>query len=410
MKVLFFDSWLKGVSNYTRLMPEIAQRPGVEVKMLHTASWRTDDASEAPEVTTIDNLECVDISHYGTNSLYKVLKRERPDVLVTLNMYNFTDRALVAICRNLGIRIVYLAHGRFSLTNATDISTMVESRRRQKSWKQKLNRENRRMFGNYALATLHAGKPWRFPIAMYKYFTDPSQRSVNTPYCPELRPDKILLYYESDRKIMVENRRFPDDNIQVVGNPELDTFASAPIISREEFCEKYGVPDKPYLLYLDDGLPQNKLLTSDAWKSHVLEISEAAKSQGLALVIKLHPRVDAQEIGDFLRDNGILWYQKDIDFKNLIYHSHAATSIYSSTIAFALLLGKRVVSPRWGDVRDFPLSYPADVVRYAYSPQEFASALSDTAPTCTNSAYLSANFGDLSSPAIPRIVAAILHP
>lgn len=112
MKILFFDYWLKGIANFNRLMPELRRQcPDAEIKMVHVGSWKE---PQKAIVNEHDGFFSYDISYYNTWSFFKVLKYEHPDVIVMLNLYYLFDKALIVFCKQLGIKTVYLAHGKFS--------------------------------------------------------------------------------------------------------------------------------------------------------------------------------------------------------------------------------------------------------------------------------------------------------
>jgi len=65
--------------------------------------------------TTIENLRIRDISYYKTKLIRKVIEKEKPSIILIINLSFVFDRAIVKIAKKNNIKIVYLAHG--SLTN-----------------------------------------------------------------------------------------------------------------------------------------------------------------------------------------------------------------------------------------------------------------------------------------------------
>ena len=122
---------------------------------------------------------------------------------------------------------------------------------------------------------------------------------------------------------------------------------------------------------------------------------------------KLHPRTDQSEHQAFFDKEGIVAL-KQVDFRNIVEHSYAVTSLLSTTVTMPIISGKRVISPRWGTFADFNKSYPEDVIRYVYTPAEFEQALVSDAPTNRCPDYLANSIGIVDGHAIERIVREIL--
>lgn len=404
MKILFFDYWLKGIANFNRLMPELrCQCPDAEVKMLHVGSWK--EPQEAV-VNEHEGFISYDISYYKTWSLYKVLKKERPDVLIMLNLCFLNDKALIVFCRRLGIKTVYLAHGKF-LKNIDESLGLFIKQDLKKNFLSKIRRDTINMLCNYFYATLLEHKPILFVKSLMAMVKNPVSMTLNSLYTEELDADLKLVYYESDKQLLIEQRKFPDKNIYVVGNPELDTFINTPLMMRSEFLRQIGVPDLPYLLYLDDGYVQARLIDKETWHIHLSEIAEIVKKAHMQFVIKLHPRTPLAEHVQFFSKEHIIPFGKEVDFKNLIAHSETVTSFVSTTISFALLLGKRVISPRWGVSAQYIHNYPDNVIHYSSDAKDFAEWLVNKRPCNTSISYVANNLGILDGQTIPRIVTLI---
>ncbi|WP_273389161.1 hypothetical protein [Barnesiella viscericola] len=406
MKILFFDYWLKGIANFNRLMPELRRQcPDAEVKMLHVGSWK--EPQEAV-VNEHERFISYDISYYKTWSLYKVLKKERPDVLIMLNIYYLCDKALIVFCKRLGIKTVYLAHGKFS-TIADDGLNHFLKQDLKKNFISKIRRDTINTLLNYFLSTWLSHRPIRFVTSMVAMVHDPASMTLNSMYTDELDTDLKLVYYESDKQVLIEKRKFPDKHIYVVGNPELDSFVNTPLIPRLDFLSRIGLSDKPYLLYLDDGYVQARLMDKETWHIHLSEIAEIVKKADMQFVIKLHPRTPLSEHVQFFSKEHIIPFGKEVDFKSLIAHSETVTSFVSTTISFALLLGKRVISPRWGSTSTVGRPYPESVIHYSEDPEDFAEWLVNKKPCNTSGDYVEKNLGLLDGKAIPRIINRILN-
>lgn len=400
MKILFFDYWLKGIANFNRLAPAILAECGdAEIKMLHTGSWK----EAQPQINNHhQGFESFDISYYHTSSLYKVLKREKPDVLVMLNIYLLLDKALIAYCKHLGIKTVFLAHGRLSGGEATTYSANTK-----KSLADKFKKEPLLTLYNYALASLRARKPLRIFHTVRNIIKHKFNIAFPAQYSEELEADEIMVFYDSDRQLLHRDKKFPLEKIKVVGNPELDNFVNQPVIARDEFMVSSGISG-PYLLYLDDGWVEANLIKKENFEGHLRQLAELAAMAGLQMVIKLHPRTPQEDYTSLFEELQIKAFKSEVDFKSLIQHSYSVTSLASTTISMALFLRKRVISPRFGSVKDVFRNYPDDVIHYSETVEDFKKWLDNDLPTVTNQKYLDDNFRMCDGLTLPRIARGIL--
>lgn len=405
MKILFFDFWLKGVANFERLVPELNSRGVSDIKMLHVASW---ESRQDKAVHHHKGFDSYDISYYKTNNLYKVLEKEKPDVLIMLNLFSFVDKALVVFCKLLGIKSVYLSHGILFMPNESYKEEQIQINR---NFKKNIFKNIKKsiLLGqyNYFLSTLKSNKTGRYFSSILGKFRNPASMGIRSTYTDEMDADEIIVYYDADKRMLLEKRNFPDHNISVVGNPELDIFVKTPIVERGLFMTNNNMPDGEYLLYLEDGFVQNGMMDRDEWCRLVTELNDICRKNNLYLVIKLHPRTEVNDFADFFEKRGIIYF-KNIDFKNIIHHSKAVTSLLSTTITFALICGKRVVSPRWGSFENLRFHYPDNVIHYSYTKDDFESFLMSDKESMKNASYIRENIGMVDGKAISRIVDLIL--
>lgn len=408
MKILFFDYWLKGIANFNRLMPELRRQiPDAEIKMLHVGSWKE---PQEKTVNIHDGFKSYDISYYKTANLYKVLKKERPDVLLMLNIYFLTDKALITFCKKLGIKTVFLAHGRFGLNATNRIEYEKSNKKLRNSLLSKIRKDTLITLFNYGLSTLIAKRPAQFIKSIKSLIKEPLSMTLNTSFNTELNADRILVYYKSDKDLLVNVRNFPENKIEITGNPELDSFVKQPLLSRERLLEKLRLEtNQSYLLYLDDGLVQANLLNEEKWINHLKTINDLAKKEGLQLIIKLHPRTPLDKYEGFFCKEDIKALKNEIDFKSLIFYSSVVTSLASTTISLALFLNKRIISPRFNEVKDICINYPENVIHYSETPEDFQYWLQNDFPTMTNRQYIEDNFEKCDGNVIERIVNKIVR-
>lgn len=372
-------------------------KPDVEAKLVFTESWRGGKKSHKEE---FPDFNAYDISCYGTNSLYKVIRKERPDIVLTLNNYFLLDKAINVFCRKLHVPVVYLSHGKLS---GREVARSLPSYKRSAKKPPKINRDNFYILSNYLKSTILAGKPWRFIKSFWALATKPGTMLSTSSYTDELQVDKNLVYFNSCKDVMVKERGFPSENIYVIGNPEFDSFINAPV--RDLKIVSPVLAESPsYILYLEDGMIQSGILSREQWVDHMKDVNRAAKKSGRKLAIKFHPRTDIAPLQDFLEDEGILSFGNDADMKSLIYHSHAVVSIFSTTISFALLLNKNVYSPRWGATGAISRNYPDRVVKYVSSPEDLAELFKGSVPVCEDQQYIRQELSPADGKSVERII------
>ncbi|MFH4969234.1 hypothetical protein V8G61_13595 [Gaetbulibacter sp. M240] len=363
-KVLYFDNWDKGYRNFLRLDSEF-KKNGFSTLMLHTSSLTNRDIQPEIEVC---GLKVRDIMYYKTFRLKKIISIEKPSVIIILNLSFILDRAIVKICKDLNISIFYLAHGKLI---ALESVNKVKSVLGEKKLLSKINKKNLFSIYNYILGRKN-------PISIVTFLKNiikhPLEFTTLPKYCPDLDVTKSFVYYQSDYELMTEEFGFPRDKVVVVGNPELDVFSNTPIINRKLFLEDLKIKASNYVAYIDDGLSFTHNWDMEKWMTFMMEINEIIKKNSLELVVKLHPRRNISGYESFFEEQNIKYF-KDIDFKNYLFHSLFVLSHFSSVIVYALILNKKVKSPRWGLSKGLVRQYPEDVVEYFSHKEYFETSI-----------------------------------
>lgn len=403
MKIIFFDYWLKGVANFERLIPGFQKYPDIEMKMIHVGSWKERQQSI---VTKHNGFTSYDISFYKTNNLYRILKREQADVVVMLNLCFFLDKAIVAYCKKLNMKVIYLAHG--NLLN--DVVLEEFHQNVNKSFKKnpfgKLRKDTVLQLWNYFYATCIINHSWGLFIkSLIRLLRNPATMTIYATDCRELDVDQLLVYYLSDKYSLMKRANFDKSKIVVTGNPDLDSFINKNPEPFSYLSKKYNIP-LDYVLYLEDGFVQAKILSKEQWYSLLKDISDVCRKNNLVLVVKLHPRTRLEEHRDFFRKENIIPIVKE-DMKTLVYYASSIVSQRSTTIVYGLILKKKVLSPRWGHSMSLSYNYPVDVIRYCHTIEEFENILISKTETCTNDEYMKNNIGLMDGRAVERIVASI---
>lgn len=366
-KVLYIDIWDKGLKNFTRIDPSI-KKLGAETLLVHIGSFKEKTNYKQKN---IDGLTIRDIKFYKTYFLETVIKKEKPDVIIILNLSFLIDRAIINIARKYNIKVVYLAHGKLLEKGLSEEMKIKKNEKIKKNKSKILRAKNALYLLNY-LSSVGWSKAPRVLFNILKgIHKDPADFLYFAKFNKELNADKILVYSEEDKDFLIF-KGFPQNKIKVIGNPEICVFMKSNSEDKKLFIKNLGItPPFLYAVYLDDGLLQANFISKEDWYRHLIEINNLLNSRNISLVIKLHPRTDIQKDIDFFNKQNIIAL-KDADFKNLLIHSEFAISMFSSTIVYALLLYKKVLIPSWGVMKDLIIkNYPENLVKYCLSKEDF---------------------------------------
>jgi len=363
-KILYFDNWEKGYRNFLRLDHGFKEK-GYDTLLLHTSSLILEKSEEEKE---IGGLKLKDISFYKTKRLKKIIKQENPSIIIMLNLSFLIDRAIIKICKDLDIKIFHLSHGKLIPKDSIDVVKSTVQNQSKGGLFSKISKKNIFAGYNYFIEYPSLSHLFKFVLRASK---NPMEYTLFPRYSNELNIDKSLVYYPSDFEIMVKEFGFPKNMVQVVGNPELDIFYNSKLLNRETFLNQYlELGSYKYVAYFDDGLALIYGWDTKKWLSFLKDLNNTLKKEKLKLVVKLHPRREIANCIEFFQEHDIKYFY-DIDFKNLIHHSLFVISHFSSVIIYALLLNKKVKSPRWGLSKGLEEKYPKEVVAYYYKKQDF---------------------------------------
>jgi hypothetical protein len=397
MKIIFFDTWTKGIKHFSRLVPGI-EKQGHSCKLIHLESWHGEIDRQQER---IQNLDCIDISSYKTSFIYSLLKKEKPDMVLILSLSYLLDRTIVAMCQYLNIKVVYLAHGKIYMKEG--VGNLEKNISISQSIISRIKKKQILILYNYLRFNLVIRREPSVVISTLKeFFLQPSE-SMYTAYSEEFHVDLGMVYYESEKKMFEQMRKFPRGIIHSVGNPEFDEVINTPLKNRKNFIKELSTPTGKYAVYFEDGFVEEGILSQDEWQSFITEIAIPLKQRGVSLIVKLHPRTQKSLFDQFFDENQICALN-DVDLKNLVTHSEFLLSHSSSTIMYGLLLAKPVILPRWGALTHLIRNYPEDTVLYCNSVQEYAKAIDQKLSAPKMNDYLREHFSQADGKTTCRIV------
>lgn len=355
MKVAYFDYWTAGTHHFVAIDAALRAK-SIETVFLHVGSLRGKTLDEE----VVQGVRCRDITYYRTRWIYEMLRRERPDVVMTLNTTLLTDRALVLAARALGIRTVHLMHGSLMGGDDPELAVDAENSRFQALSKKlrKVGKYLSWVIPNYLYSTFKANKrallrgtPFR---VIWRFATNPG-RELTFPSFPEdCVHDKALVYSASDVDLF-EKMGYARDAIVIVGNPKYDSILER--LGRRSFAKEQLPRDLQqrlgtggrYVVIIDDGLPNSTPLfgwTHEYRNKFHDDVSAALERQGYLTVIKAHPGTRMSDLRKPNRDTAFLYQQ--LDFDALIYFAEFCVCHMSTVITNCVLLDKPVLTPTWG--------------------------------------------------------------
>lgn len=357
LKILFFDSWTKGIHNFAPISADLKNR-GIDSLLVHVGSWEHD--KNRPLEESIQEVICRDIRYYKTNSIYTLLKIERPNLILILTTNYILDRSVILAARSLCIPSTFLMHG---------IRETGDNIRSQKSTPNaSLNRQRWTLIGkyirfilpNYFISGTIENKMFPFRIAPYllilKTFLWPHRYVLYPPPTDEIHCDLALVFGNVYKDLFVNEYGYPPNRIKVVGHPQLDSLIRlmrkpGRNVDKSIFINKYSIrSDRPYCVYLEMGTVEQG---AQGWTtrnriSHLEQIATICNNAGRQLVIKTHPATDEIPIKAHFAQNDHVIVISDVNLNLLLYWSESAIGLGSTTNDLVFCLKKPLLLPAFG--------------------------------------------------------------
>ena len=174
-----------------------------------------------------------------------------------------------------------------------------------------------------------------------------------------VEPDRVVVWNEIQRNEAVQMHGFPPDKVIVTGAQLFDRwFDRRPTMSRAEFCERVGLPTKPFLLFVGSSPfiagGGREVPFVQSWLRELRSNSDPS-IRDIGVLIRPHPynadewrTVDLSGHEDVsiwpkLRFNPVDEENRSVFFDSL-HHSVAAVGINTSAMIEAAIVGRPVLS------------------------------------------------------------------
>jgi len=355
-KILFIDSWTKGIHNFIPIADEL-NKNGCESLLVHRGSWGHD--RNRPLEEYINGILCRDIQYYRTRFIYKMLKLENPDVVLILTTNYLFDRVVILAAKSLGIKSCFLMHG---IRGVHDVSALKKSSK-ESLFQIRWQRAHKYLFyiiPNYYFSGLSYKWNFLFRLEPYsillKLFLKPNRYILFPPPSYEIHCDLALVWGNVYKQFFMEEYGYPENRVKVVGHPPLDSvfrLINNPPSNEDKysFLETHLISsDRPYCVYLADGSVEQ---SQDGWTQessieHFDEIAQICNESGRQLVVKLHPSTNKLPIKSHFKLHDYIHIHSKIDLNTLIYWCESVIGQGSTTNDIAIFMKKPLFLPAWG--------------------------------------------------------------
>jgi len=356
-KVLFLDSWTKGIHNFSPIAVELCKL-GWDSLLVHRGSWGHD--TKRPLEEKIGDILCRDILYYRTRFVYQVFKRENPSLVLILTTNYLFDRAVILAARALGIKTCFLMHGirgvgekSVTLKKSTPSKALFKKR-----WINGIKYLKYTIPNYFSSGILNN---WRFLFRVEPYsiiiklFLKPHRYVLFPSPSNEIHCDLALVWGNIYKHFFIEEYGYPENRVKVVGHPPLDSvfkLMNNPLGKEDKFLflKTHSIlTDRPYCVYLEDGSVEQGAneWTTETRIEHLEEIAKLCENADKNLVIKLHPSTDETPIKLCFKNHKRVQIIKNIDLNKLVFWSEYAIGQGSTTNDIAIIMQKPLLIPAW---------------------------------------------------------------
>lgn len=274
---------------------------------------------------SLSNVNYPKVVHGG---LTDVVKKYSPKIILTFDCYTYLDKAIAMLAKRKSIALVYLSHG--LLTNLD-----VGNRESLKSGLAKFDIKRLKRLvvpvSSFLYEALRSGLLRSALASIVNYRKDPIAESFAGHYTPFFEDVWALMYCDRDRDFLIEQRRFPEKRVNVIGNPDL--FELEKLNGRIE-----------KVLFIDDGLVDSGIVDEGTWLNQIIKLNEHLRLENRLLKIRLHPR--SKKLANALIELKIdVSIAQETSLVEDLRQASVVLGFYSSVLSICLFNGIRVVRP-----------------------------------------------------------------
>lgn len=413
MKTIFgFDSWTEGRQHFERLVPSLEER-GYRLILIHIGSWGHD--LNRPVEEKIGRLEVRDISFYNGMSFLQILEKERPEAVIFFSTRALAHQAFNNYCQYLGIPTLHVYHGLVTVQAVglgVDMPYKVNWFKLLKLVRVRLRKNLTKIWPIYWRSLLDTQASLSVWLDFFHEISAKLQFK-NIPAPLAAKTTAGCVYADSDVSHMARTYRIPEYCIHTVGNPDLIGFGL-----QEKDLGSWLVSGREYsreIIYIDTALIEAGFVfaNQNEFISHLIDTHTALESQGLHLVVKLHPGHHSTGVPERLRSIGISLCNKE-DFVRRLQAARGALVEPSSAALIPGLLGCPLLLVEYGKLKgqrygvvltSYPMAAP---VRDLAEVRNLIETLPKGVCSADVAAWIKTNCGPLPAKDMPARVADVI--
>lgn len=333
-KILALDLDYTSIHRFISLFP-IFKENNFEFKVIY------DDKFFFEKEKIIEGLLIKNISSYPSKNLLKILRIEKPDLVIVINMNLLKLRSLNRCCKFLGIPIIFLEHAVTSVSGLTNSKRFDARRALLKRYQRIINGELIKdyfLFLRYFFYTKASFKDWL--LLLVESFAKLIGKDIKTK---DWFYDAYCVFLESDKnKLILQYQNLIDKNkVFVVGNYDLNFFN----IDLENFNSFEYKANNNYILYIDSDCVERTFYKDiNLYLKYINNINEVVRRNGFKLYIKLHPNSLSKGLDHHLEKLNIRSLKKE-DFIPFLKKTNYVISEPSSLTAVVCLTGTTILTP-----------------------------------------------------------------
>jgi hypothetical protein len=355
-KILCFDSWTRGSHHFIRLKNEFNEN-GFTLILVHFGSWGHD--VDRPKEEYINGMLVRDISYYGNICIKKLLKLEKPDVVLFLSVRSFIHQSIIRYCKFLKINTVHLYHG-ITQDEIEDTKLKKHKTIPISVIKSKAVKNIFKTIPVYIKSIYETNSNFKDYLIVFSEIIN----KVNSNYFKKAPSDCVtdlgFVYLPYEISHMNYYYGVPLNKIFSFGNPDLIDFNFKNELLGIGLKETRKIKNE--IIYFDAGYLRIGLYYLDNFDflRHIMEIKRQLEDQGLKLKLKLHPS-SSEEFIKLLIDNDIEVIYKD-DLINTLYSCVGVISEPSTLSLLPAIMGLPIFLLKYGKLEN--VSYNNVITSY----------------------------------------------
>lgn len=341
-KILFLDTFEKLTHN---MHPIVNAMDDCTFKLIHFGSLYN------PQVKKHyfeNKLEIIDFTKYKTSSLIKIIKKEKPSLIIITDKGGILHRAFCYVAKTMKVPILQIQHG---IVPNLSVNKLY--------YKQDISKYSTKMFSYFKMLIIYFKSlnsyDSRFFLKRKNWFY---LSKIFTPkkyyyyYRDEVQANKCLCYGKKDKDFYVQRDGYKPGDVEVVGNYLFDATCKKltwPTNKITKLKEEYGFKSKdniagiltqPFVQDRTDGFTKND------YRKIMLDICTALDRLNIKTIIKIHPRENKSDYA-YLKEINSVFILNDKPLDEVVLISNFVIGWSSASLYNAVILKKHILIPNF---------------------------------------------------------------